>query len=379
MGIEVLQPDINESFVEFAVVPGKNQIRFGMSAIKNVGVGTVEEILKARKNKPFKSLEDFLSRINSKVVNRKTLESLIKTGAFDRFESRSILFNNIDLLLNLSNKIQKQKDSGQTDLFGNSVDEKSPISVNINFGPEDVHYSKTDYLQWERELLGLYLSDHPLSAYQRFLNEKTHEISSIDKSHDGKKAKIGGLVSAVRIIQTKKGDNMAFVKITDLTGEIELLLFPATYEQTAWLWEIDKFVFVEGSVSATDREGQPTDELKINVSTAREVTKEEAKSYKEKGKKPKSLDELKTKKPTSAKPEKIANRIFIRMANTDNTDLLKTLKKHIDNHKGDSEVVLVVGDQSQKQAIRIPEKTSQSNDSIDGLVQLFGVDNVKVG
>lgn len=378
MGIEVLPPDINESFVEFAVVPGKEQIRFGMSAIKNVGVGTVEEILIARDDKPFKSMEDFLSRVNSRTANRKTIESLAKTGAFDRFANRSKLVNNIDLLINFSQKIQKEKDSGQTDLFGSDTVTEDSVSTDITLGPEDIVYSSADYLQWERELLGLYLSDHPLSAFKGFLNDKTHPIAGITKDHDGKKAKIGGIVSAVRVIQTKKGDNMAFVKITDLTGEIELLLFPSTYTQTAWLWQIDKFVFIEGSVNAIDRDGNPTDDLKINVSTAREVAPEEAKAYIEKGKKPKSLNDQKSKKTTIKQEEKKTDRIFIRMLNTDDTNLLLQLKSHIDTNKGDSEVVLVVGANDAKQAIRVPEKTSLTEASINELIQIFGKDNVKI-
>ena len=270
MGIDVLPPDINESFVEFAVVPGKKQIRFGMSAIKNVGVGAVEEILAARDDGKFKSLEDFFTRVNSRTVNRKTIESLIKTGAFDRFDSRSKLLNNIDAMISFSQKKQKEKESGQTDLFGEASEELATTSE-IVIGPEDTHYTEQDYLQWERELMGLYLSDHPLGAYETILKEKTNPISEITKSQDGKKAHVGGIINTVRVIQTKKGDNMAFVGIEDMYGETELLVFPSVYEQTAWLWEQDKVVLVDGSVNAKDRDGNLSDDVKINVSTAREV------------------------------------------------------------------------------------------------------------
>ncbi len=376
MGISVLPPDINESFVEFAIVPGKDEIRFGMSAIKNVGVGAVEEILAERKSGPFVSLEDFFNRVSSRSVNRKTIESLIKTGAFDKFGTRSLLLNNIDAMISYSQKRQKEKESGQVDLFGGSGDEAT-VTTEITLGPEDTKYTESDYLQWERELMGLYLSDHPLSNFEVYLREKTYPLKSITKEHDSKKAKVGGIVNTVRVIQTKKGDNMAFVGISDSTGEIELLLFPATYEQTAWLWEVDKVVYVEGSVNAKDRDGQLIDDVKVNVSTAREVLPEEAKAYKEKGKTLKPLGEVSTKKLVKNKPPKL-DRIFIRLMSTDNTEQLTSLKSHIDSYPGESEVVLVVGPVDSKQAIRVPDRTSRDDESVDELVKLFGPENVKL-
>jgi DNA polymerase-3 subunit alpha len=378
MGIEVLPPDINESFVEFAVVPGKNQIRFGMSAIKNVGVGAVEEILRARSEKPFDSLEDFFTRVHARSVNRKTIEALIKTGGFDRFGSRSLLLNNIDAMLSYAQKKQKELDSGQTDLFGNAV-EDVVVASEITLGPEDTPYTETDYLQWERELMGLYLSDHPLSAFEKILKEKTYPLNTLTKDDDGKKAQVGGIINSVRVIQTKKGDSMAFVQMSDSTGDIELLVFPSTYEQTAWLWEQDKIVFVEGSINAKDRDGQVVDEIKLNVSTARIIELEEAKAYKEKGKTLKPIKERKSPKQKNEPKDKSAiDRIYVRMQSTKDVAQLQSLKQHIDRYEGKSEVVLVVGAADDKQVIRIPEKTSRSDESIDELVKLFGSENVKL-
>lgn len=379
IGIEVLPPDVNESFIEFAVVPGKEQIRFGMSAIKNVGVGAVEEILRARTDGNFVTLEDFFTRVNSRSVNRKTIESLIKTGAFDRFGSRSLLLNNIDTLLAYSQKKQKEQDSGQVDFFGESTEETAAVQSEIILGPEDVAHTEQDYLLWERELMGLYLSNHPLGAYDAFLREKTNPILEITKDHDGKKASIGGIINGVRVIQTKKGDNMAFVQMSDSTGDIELILFPNLYEQTAWLWEQDKVVLVEGTVNAKDRDGQIVDDVKINVSSAREVILDEAKAYKETGKSVKSIKEKKgPKSKDSEKKPKEIDRIYIRLESTKNAEQLVLLKKHIDMFEGTTEVVLVVGPQDNKQVIRIPDKTSRVSESIDELILLFGADNVKL-
>jgi DNA polymerase-3 subunit alpha len=287
--------------------------------------------------------------------------------------------NNIDALLSFSQKKQKEQDSGQVDLFGNSTNEDEKIVSEISLGPEDTKYSEQDYLQWERDLMGLYLSDHPLSVYEPLLREKTHPIKEITKDDDGKKAHIGGIINSVRVIQTKKGDNMAFVQLSDTTGDIELLLFPSTYEQTAWLWEQDKVVLVDGTVNAKDRDGQIVDDIKINVSTAREVILDEAKAYKETGKTKKSLKEKKTTKKNETKKQKLEiDRIFVRLESTNNTDQLMLLKQHIDKYDGVSEVVLVIGPPDNKQVIRVPEKTSRSDESINDLIQLFGAENVKL-
>jgi DNA polymerase-3 subunit alpha len=289
-----------------------------------------------------------------------------------------MLLNNIDSLLSFSQKKQKEQDSGQVDLFGESVDSEVVAKSEIVLGPEDTNYSDQDYLQWERDLMGLYLSDHPLGVYEALLREKTHPIKDIVKEDDGKKANIGGIVNGVRVIQTKKGDNMAFVQMSDATGDIELLLFPSTYEQTAWLWEQDKVVLVEGSVNAKDREGNIVDDIKINVSSAREIMLEEAKAYKETGKIPKSLKEKKSpKSKAKVTKEQEIDRIYLRLESTDNTDQLLLLKQHIDKHEGSSEVVLVIGPAENKQVIRVPNKTSRSDESIDELIQLFGAENVK--
>lgn len=381
MGIDVLPPDVNESFVEFAVVPGKEQIRFGMSAIKNVGVSAVEEILRARSDGPFESLEDFFDRVNSRIVNKKSIESLIKTGAFDRFASRSKLLNNIEALLSYSQKKQKEQDSGQTDFFG-AVVEEIAVRSEITLGPEDTLYTQKDYLFWERELMGLYLSAHPLSDYQTLLSEKTHPISEISKDHEGKKTTIGGIVQSVRVIQTKSGKQMAFVLLADNSSEIELIVFPSTYEETSWLWVTDKILIIDGKVNALDREGNLTEDVKVNVMSAREIPHEEAIKYVSGKKIIKKLDELKapsstTKAGKSDKKPPKARRIYIRIPDTSDTDRLQQLKRHTMQYPGSVEVVLVVGPAESKQAIRIPDKADDSQECINQLVSLFGESNVK--
>ncbi len=379
MGIEVLPPDVNESFLEFAVVPGKEQIRFGMSAIKNVGKGAVEEILRARGDGLFASLEDFFTRVNGRIVNKKTIESLIKTGAFDRFESRSVLMNNIEALLAFSHKKQKEQDSGQTDLFGEVV-ESVTVDASITLGPEDTTYSTKDYLTWERELMGLFLSAHPLMEYKQFFEEQGHPINSISATHSGSKVTVGGLIIACKVIQTKNNQSMAFVRLADESSEIELLLFPKTYEETSWLWVQDKVVLVQGKVDATDKDGNATDELKVIVSTAREVTHDEAINYVAGKKKPKTIVSAVDKKSTTKqkKTERaIPKRIYIRLEDTSNTQQLMDLKRHVSGNPGEAEVVLVVGTTENRKAIRIPDLSSDTDESIAMLHVLFGAENVK--
>ncbi|HSX46019.1 MAG TPA: DNA polymerase III subunit alpha, partial [Candidatus Saccharimonadia bacterium] len=264
MGLTVMQPDVNESFVEFAVVPETGAIRFGMAAIKNVGTGAVEEILRGRQEDKFSSLEDFLGRVSPRIVNRKTMESLVKAGAFDSFGERSMVLYNLDMLLAYGARLHKQANDGQTDLFGSSDEvlvEKPKLELQLPPEPAD----HREQLGWERELLGLYLSQHPLELFEAFLEEQTIPINSLTVEHDGRGVSVGGAVTSVREVTTKNGQRMAFVGIEDRHGEIEAVLFPNSYQQTAGLWERDRVVLIRGKLNAHDRDGNQASEVKIMV------------------------------------------------------------------------------------------------------------------
>ncbi|MGD0284189.1 MAG: DNA polymerase III subunit alpha, partial [Candidatus Saccharimonadales bacterium] len=205
MGIEVLPPDINESFVNFGVMPiEQSQIRFGMSAIKNVGVGAVEEIVRERTaNGKFNSIEDFLSRVNTHVVNRKVMESLIKAGAFDKFNDRSTLLHNIDAIIAYASQAQKNKQSGQTDLFGNlDQDDHTPI-YKLSFESPTEQYTEREQLQWERELLGLFLSQNPIQIYENYLQQFATPIKQLYEVSNNDQILIGGSITAIREVTTK--------------------------------------------------------------------------------------------------------------------------------------------------------------------------------
>jgi DNA polymerase-3 subunit alpha len=406
MGIDVLPPDVNESFHEFAVVPDgdnrKSPIRFGMNAIKNVGSGAVEEIIRARKlDGSFKDLEDYASKVNPRIVNRKALESLVKAGAFDRFaDDRSVLMQNLDLILAYSNRLQKEANSGQTDLFGNLIDAGEMERPKLQLAKAETHYTQREQLLWERELLGLYLSQHPLTMYETYLEEQSMPISGLRPEHDGRAVIVAGAVNDVREITTKSGSKMAFVKLEDKTGELELILFPQAFMQTAGLWERDRVVLVRGKISAKDREGNIGEEVKVLVDDGREITAEQATGYQPTGKKmrppgskrsaaaavtatkPRSKDDKKKDdekdKPKSAAHHSVAERVYIRLHDSQNQDLLLSLKQCIDETKGTTEVVLVLGPSESKQIIKLPTGITKNEPMLTKLQTLVGADNVIV-
>jgi DNA polymerase-3 subunit alpha len=393
MGISVMPPDVNESFLEFGVVPDasdldnkKAAIRFGMNAIKNVGTGAVEEMLRAREAGPFKALEDFLGRVNSRVVNRKTLESLIKSGAFDRFGDRVILLHNLDLISAFASRVQKQASSGQTDLFGSvseEVVERPKLEMQIPSNPID----KREQLLWERELLGLYLTQHPLEIFETFLAEQTVAIQTLKPEHDNKTVTIGGVVTAVREITTRNGQKMAFIRILDLTGELEVILFPSSYQQTVGLWEIDRVVLIRGKINARDREGNQAQEVKVMVDDAREITSQQATAYQTTGKKPKTLKTTARSAVRAAMISKAAStsskaaapeRVYIRLASSSDQAKLLSLKQALDTCQGDMEVVLVLGEATSRQAIKLPGGIDASSEGFGLIKELVGADNLKI-
>lgn len=384
MGITVMSPDVNESFLEFAVVPGTKKIRFGMAAIKNVGTGAVEEILRAREVSNFTSIEDFLTRVNGRTVNRKAMESLIKSGAFDRYGERTTLLHNLDTLQAFSSRIQKQASSGQTDIFGNSIDEIND-APKLDLQVPTVVTDTREQLVWERELLGLYLSQHPLDAFGTFLSEQCVPVASLKPDHEGKSVSIGGAINDVREITTKNGQKMAFIKLEDQSGEIEVILFPNAYQQTVGLWERDRIVLIRGKVNAKDREGKLSSDVKVMVDDAREITSQQATAYQATGRKPKTLKPPKIKVASMIGPgAKAVNevtapeRVYIRVASTKDQVLLTSLKQMLDEYRGSTEVVLVLGDETNRQAIKLPAGLDRHSEGMFKLRDLVGAANLKI-
>jgi DNA polymerase-3 subunit alpha len=398
MGIDVLPPDVNESFHEFAVVPDKDNpenrkapIRFGMDAIKNVGTGAVEEIIRARTENGggFSGLEEYLSKCSTRICNRKALESLVKAGAFDRFGDRSQLLHNLDTILAYGNRLQKELNSGQVDLFG-SLDDTVIAKPMLALEKAATIYNQREQLLWERELLGLYLSQHPLSMFAKYLAEQTMPLAELKPEHDSKAVVVGGAITDMREITTKNGSKMAFVKLEDQTGELELILFPNAYQQTTGLWERDRVILARGKLSAKDREGNIGEELKVMVDDAREITAEQATAYTETGKRLKlpgqkrsaaaavSPAKARIAASAAAVAQNAPQRVYVRLSDAANQELLMSLKKTIDDHGGDTEVVLVLGSPDSRQIIKLPSRVKATPDCLEKLRALAGTTNIKV-
>lgn len=395
MGITVLSPDVNESFVEFAVVPNESQIRFGMAAIKGVGVGAVEEILRARKDGKFVNVEDFAKRVSTSKVNKKAWESLIKSGAFDKMGDRSDLLFNLETIQGFASKLQKEALSGQTDLFGD-LGASSSLQPTITLQAAPTKYTDKEQLTWERELLGLYISAHPLDNYDAYFEEQTIPLMRMTPEVDGKKATIGGLVSTVRSIVTKSGTKMAFVGLEDKTGEGEVIVFPNLYEQVGAKLTQDAVIRATGKISARDRDGNLGTDAKMIADEVVIVTDQELRDYESTGRKmnaPKAstkvsamrVSSISKKKPESSntpseKPRPIMDippvkKLFVHVKNPDDHEALLILKQICSKYPGVSDIVLVLGE-DKKSAIKLPFRIESKDELMGELVKQFGEDCV---
>jgi len=249
LGIEVLQPDVNESLTDFTIQDGK--IRFGLAAVKNVGTGAIDSIIEARKDGPFTSLVDFCQRVDLRQVNRRVLESLIRCGAFSSLGIyRSRLLYMLDTAIENAQRIQEDRRKGQLSLFdfgglANSVTmEEPPIE----------EFSKEDLLAMEKETLGFYISGHPLDKYRLLLTGLVTQISDLSETQDGSTVKLGGIIAALKRTVTKKGETMAYFTLEDTSGSIDVLVFPKNYQNFSSVLEPDKPVLVSGRLSFTDDE-----------------------------------------------------------------------------------------------------------------------------
>jgi DNA polymerase-3 subunit alpha len=240
IGIPVLQPDINTSATNFNLQPydDKKAIRYGLARVKNVGEGITEGIIEERDaNGPFSSLDDFFERVNAKHLNKRALECLVKTGAFDGLAERCALLASLERLCNYAQSAQKQKEAGQASLFDMMAPEEKPAvqGPQLENVPEA---TKQQRLSWEKELLGIYLSEHPFAqAAERLGTLLTCSIIELNAEFAGRDTVIGGIVAGTRSLNTKDGRTFIAAEIEDLTGSIEVTVWPETYEATRDLWK----------------------------------------------------------------------------------------------------------------------------------------------
>jgi DNA polymerase III subunit alpha len=269
MGIEVLPPDINESFTDFTVV--EDSIRFGLSAIKNVGTNVIECIEKERKESgKFKNFIDFCERVDSSVLNKKTLESLIKSGTFDSLGmSRKYLLENYDKIVEDVLKIKKDRDIGQYSLFEVNGSEKEDVMLGSSFQAEEKfrEFSKKELLNFEKEMLGLYISGHPLFEYEASLSRLT-PIEAMGSLEDSINVAIGGIVSRVKIIYTKKDQQMCFMELEDISDSVEVIVFPSIFLKYRKIIMEDKIVRIKGRLDKKE------DQIKIIAGEFEEMEKD---------------------------------------------------------------------------------------------------------
>lgn len=245
MKIAILPPDINESFEKFSIVPGQSAIRFGLLSIKNVGENIVREIIREKTiNGPFQNLADFLQRINHKDLNKKSLESLIKSGALDNLGERGQLLENLEELLRYNQEAKKIALSPQINLFSREMSFSALKLKKTEPVPERLK------LKWERELTGFYLTSHPIANYQKiFQNKGVKNIGEVSEKLLNKSIRIGGVITDLKKILTKTGRSMLVIYLEDLSGGIEVTVFPETLEKTLTIWQKDNVVIIEGRVA----------------------------------------------------------------------------------------------------------------------------------
>ena len=265
MGIDIMPPDVNESFTSFTVVTSGTKenkvvgaeekvktIRFGLQAIKNVGQHIAEVIIAERKtNGPYEDLFNFLERITDKDLNKKSLESLIKSGGLDQYGDRGELLANIETLLNFNKETARVRDSRQNSLFFDTPALQKANRPRLLNVPSVTDEEK---LKWEKSLLGLYITEHPFNAYKKYLAGFSVPLCELRGHQQEFFVNTAGVVSTVKKIMTRNNEAMLFVKIEDAVMSVELLVFPRTLKETAALWEPGKTILVNGKVSDKDQE-----------------------------------------------------------------------------------------------------------------------------
>ncbi len=354
MGIEVLPPDINESFADFGVVAnsletGKPRIRFGLLAVKGLGENIVKEIIEERKRGgAFTSLEDLLTRVKNKDLNKRSLEAMAKAGVMDSMAERNAILQNMDKLLVYVSEINKAA-TNQNSLF-DLTPQVNLLKLKLEPAPE---LEKKQKLTWEKELLGLYISEHPMTDLAPIMRNYAVNCVSLKNCADGATVRVAGVISTIKKIFTKKGDAMLFVKIEDTTGETEILVFPKMLEKNPHMWLADSIVICSGTVS--DKDG----ERKILCDSAAIVSQQNLKQ---------SLDEFlvssrdnapkrrffggdRPAKSTEPKPAPVEEKVFsLNLSHPLDYEISKKLKNLIFKYQGSHllELIIKKGEKSEK-------------------------------
>lgn len=256
LNVPLLPPSVNHSDLAFQIVddqrsPYGTAIRFGLAAIKNLGEAASRNLVQARKKDgPFSDLADLCLRVDLRQINRRGLESTTKAGALDDLGERAALLAGLNSALGLAQTEQRARSVGQLSLLDQLTEEDSSATTGVSFAlPEVSPADRKQYLGWEKEFLGIYLSEHPLVSIAKSLEAAvTHPIVEIAEELVGQNVRLGGAITSVRLIPTRKGDLMAVVQLEDLESTIEVVVFPRTFNSTRTLWQEDNLVLVKGRV-----------------------------------------------------------------------------------------------------------------------------------
>ncbi len=359
MGIEVFPPSVNESVKNFTYVDSK-KIRFGLAAIKGIGDAPAEEIIKARNDKQFKNLEDFVSRVPSKVINKKTMEALAYSGAMDEFGDRKQIGESVDEITNYSRYSEKTKIDGQTDIFGMLETDESEIAAKLEL-KDTTPATNPEKLKWEKDYLGLYVTSHPLQGLKKYISKKAHLISALKKKDFGKKIVICGLISQYRKIFTKNGAYMASFVIEDPTGKLDVIVFPKAYQKFGHLFKEDEVVVMGGKLD--DKRGQIQficDEAKaVSLDNMIKKAKEEG-SYKPEEKVvllTPDFDGLKNEPETTVNKDvkEIKEKPFIvNIPESADTQILNKIKQLLLDNKGNTPCEIHVRQNGSIKKIKVP-------------------------
>ncbi len=312
LGIQVLPPDVNESFGDFTVVDDTT-IRFGLNAIKNLGSDVITKIIEARGEpmKSFEGLTDFLIRVHTRNFNKKSWEALVKGGALDRFGERGQLLANTEEVLEFVREHFKDENSGQNSLFGKTMQMGKLKLRQVQPASQD------EMLAWEKEHLGMYVTAHPLDHYRQVLKsfKCVKDLNSNDLSTY---VTMGGIISRLKRTLTKKNDPMAFFTLQDLTGSIEVLVFPKTMERVLHLMNDDKIVQVSGRISEKE------EDLKLIADEIKELPNDELYTM--------ALSEIEKEKSVTLYMDSLAN-----------LEALNAIKNTLEQYPGNAQVYLLVG------------------------------------
>lgn len=349
LGVEVLPPHINESYPLFSVVKDSlgtttPQVRFGLRAIKNVGDHIVDVIRAERKEKgPYTKIEHFLTRVQDKDLNKKSVESLIKTGALDDLGDRSQLLFNLERLLGYAKRAQQDAASGQGNLFG-GLSEEDQLSLTLEETPP---IDRKVLLNFEKELLGLYVTGNPLDEYKDLLEEASTPFCTL-RDHNKQVLTLLGMVTYIKRITTRSGDQMMFIGFADHTAEIELLLFPRVLEETGILWAEDETFRVTGKVDTKD--GSP----KVLVETVERIDLNDER-----------VRLQKNKAQTIVQEANVATEAVFQVPNRMNKRVFAAMKDYIEKNEGPVRVYL------EADGKRIDTKKGITPESVETLRELL--------